>query len=106
MLCRRWASVLASCASEKSTSTPQLTPSWGTGAVNLEQAPEAKLWPCGYQAQCKVRSCKAKATIVARSIDNQDRPMRQYELCHPHTDQVVKREQGRGREIVNFEVGN
>jgi hypothetical protein len=28
-----------------------------------------ELWPCGYDARCNVRSCKANATTLARSID-------------------------------------
>jgi hypothetical protein len=28
-----------------------------------------ELWPCGYDARCNVRDCKAKATTLARSVD-------------------------------------
>ena len=30
---------------------------------------DIELWPCGYQAQYRVKNCKAKATTIARSID-------------------------------------
>ena len=64
-----------------------------------------ELWPCGYQAPCKVRNCQAEATTIARAIDSGGRPVRQYELCAIHAEQVGEREQGRGREIVRRGVG-
>jgi hypothetical protein len=64
-----------------------------------------ELWPCGYDARCKVRNCRARATTIARSVDVGGRPLRQYELCAAHAEQVAEREQGRGREIVRREVG-
>jgi hypothetical protein len=62
-----------------------------------------ELWPCGYDAGCNVRNCKAKATTLARSVDAGGRPMKQYELCGVHAEQVAEREKGRGREIVRRE---
>jgi hypothetical protein len=59
-----------------------------------------ELWPCQYQAPCKVRNCRAKATTIARSVDAGGRPLRQYELCATHAEQIAERERGRGREIV------
>jgi hypothetical protein len=55
-----------------------------------------ELWPCGYDARCNVRNCKAKATRLARSLDSGGRPIRQYELCAAHAEQVVERERGNG----------
>ena len=65
-----------------------------------------ELWPCGYDARCNVRNCKAKATTLARSVDAGRRPMRQYELCAVHAEQVAEREKGRGRDVVRREVGH
>jgi hypothetical protein len=59
-----------------------------------------ELLPCGYQAPCKVRNCRAKATIIARSVDSGGRPIRQYELCTAHANAIAERERQRGREIV------
>jgi hypothetical protein len=59
-----------------------------------------ELWPCGYQAPCRVKNCHAKATIIARSVDADDRPIKQYELCAPHAVQVTARERQKGRKIV------
>jgi len=59
-----------------------------------------ELWPCGYDALCKVRNCKARATTIARSVDAGGRPIKQYELCAPHAESVAERERGRGREVV------
>ena len=59
-----------------------------------------ELWQCRYDAPCKVRNCKAKATMIARSVDAGGRPHRQHELCQVHTEQVTERERGKGREIV------
>jgi hypothetical protein len=65
--------------------------------------PEVKaieLWHCGYDATCRARSCKSRATTIARSVDAGGRPLRQYELCDVHTRQVTERERTRGRDIV------
>ena len=64
-----------------------------------------ELWPCGYEAPCKVRNCRARATMLARAVDSQGRPVNQYELCEPHAEQVAVRERGRGREVVTRAVG-
>jgi hypothetical protein len=64
-----------------------------------------ELWLCGYDARCKVRNCKARATTLARSVDNHGRPLRQHELCAVHTEQVAERERAKGREVVRREVG-
>jgi len=64
-----------------------------------------ELWPCGYQAPCKVRNCKTNAAIIARSVDAGGRPLRQYELCATHADQIAERERGRGRDVVTRGVG-
>jgi hypothetical protein len=64
-----------------------------------------EFWPCGYHAQCRAKNCKARATTIARSVDGGGRPMRQYELCSAHADQIAEREQGKGREVVRREVG-
>jgi hypothetical protein len=29
-----------------------------------------ELWPCRYDAPCKVRNCRASATTIARSVDS------------------------------------
>ena len=44
-------------------------------------AAEIQLLACGYSAQCTVRGCHARATMLARYTDVQGRPMRQRELC-------------------------
>jgi hypothetical protein len=54
-----------------------------------------------WRFRCNVKTCKAKATIIARSVDAGGRPMKQYELCQPHAEQVAEREKGRGRQIVD-----
>ena len=64
-----------------------------------------ELWPCGYDARCNVKNCKAKATTLARSVDAGGRPLRQYELCTIHAERISERERGRGREIVRREPG-
>ncbi len=64
-----------------------------------------ELWPCGYDAPCKVRNCKLKATTIARSVDGGGRPMRQYELCATHAEQITERERAKGREVVKRGVG-
>jgi hypothetical protein len=64
-----------------------------------------ELWPCRYEARCNVRRCKAKATMIARSSDSGGRPIKQYELCSIHADEVAQREKLRGRDIVKRGVG-
>jgi hypothetical protein len=47
-------------------------------------AAEIQLLTCGYSAQCTVRGCRARATMLARYTDTQGRPLRQRELCDRH----------------------
>jgi hypothetical protein len=68
--------------------------------MDADETKAIELWPCGYEARCKVKHCKATATIIARSVDSGGRPFKQYELCQVHCEQVAEREKGRGREIV------
>jgi hypothetical protein len=60
-----------------------------------------ELWPCRYDAPCKVKNCKAKATTIARSVDAGGRPRLQHELCASHAESVAERERGKGREIIH-----
>jgi hypothetical protein len=91
MMMRRVGQRLYMCAARKFRSSN------GRGNQTIE------LWPCGYDTRCNVRNCRAKATTLARSIDGGGRPIKQYELCSIHADQVVQREKLRGR--GNREVG-
>jgi hypothetical protein len=59
-----------------------------------------ELWLCGYSATCRARSCKARATTIARSVDTGGRPLKQYELCDAHARQITERERARGRNIA------
>jgi hypothetical protein len=52
---------------------------------------------CLYQVRCNVRACQAKATIIARC-----RPMKQYELCDVHAEQVATRERAKGRKVIKI----
>jgi hypothetical protein len=70
-----------------------------------EAVKEIELWLCGYQAQCRAKNCRARATIVARSVDLIGHPIDQYELCAVHAEQVAERERAKGRGIVRREVG-
>jgi hypothetical protein len=72
---------------------------------NTDDTKTIELWPCGYDARCNVRNCKAKATIIARGNDSGGRPIRQYELCQAHADQVAQRELAKGRQVVDRGVG-
>ena len=65
-----------------------------------DEIKESELWPCGYNAQCRVKNCKARATVIARAADSIDRPITQYELCAPHAKQIAERERGKGRGII------
>jgi hypothetical protein len=66
----------------------------------VDETKTIKLWPCGYQAPCKVKNCHARATVITRAADSIGRPITQYELCPQHAEQFVKREQAKEREIV------
>jgi hypothetical protein len=59
-----------------------------------------ELLACRYRITCRARNCKRAATVIARSYDSGGQPLRQYELCQQHADQVVERERGRRQEIV------
>src|SRR6266446_3251134 len=49
-------------------------------------AAEIQLLACGYSAQCTVRGCGARGTVLARYTDDQGRPLKQRELCDRHAD--------------------
>jgi hypothetical protein len=49
-------------------------------------AAEIELLACGYSAQCTVRGCGARATVLTRYTDGQGRPLKQRELCDRHAD--------------------
>lgn len=49
---------------------------------------------------CRARNCKHHATVIARSYDSGGQPLRQYELCQQHADQIAERELAKGREII------
>jgi hypothetical protein len=55
---------------------------------------------CRYRSPCRVKNCKARATIITRGLDAIGRPTVQRELCAPHAEQVVERERRKGREII------
>jgi hypothetical protein len=60
-----------------------------TGRRSIRQrftgvAAEIQIIACGYSAQCTVRGCRARATMLARYTDGQGRPFRQRELCERH----------------------
>lgn len=59
-----------------------------------------ELWPCGYDAFCKLRNCRAKPTMVARSVDSGGRAVKQFELCQVHCEQASEHERAKGRQIV------
>jgi len=46
------------------------------------------------------KKCKARAIIVACSIDGGGQPDTQYELCVSHAEQIAECERTKGREIV------
>ena len=50
-----------------------------------------ELWPCGYQAPCRVKNCKARATVIARASNSIGSLITQYELCAPHAEQIAER---------------
>jgi hypothetical protein len=49
-------------------------------------AEEIQIIACGYSAQCTVRGCCARATMLARYTDGQGRPLKQRELCDRRAD--------------------
>jgi hypothetical protein len=55
---------------------------------------------CLYRVRCNVRACHVNATMIARSVDAGGRPMRQYELCDVHGEQVARRERAKGRKVM------
>jgi len=42
--------------------------------------------------------------MIARASDSIGRPLNQYELCAPHTEQIAEREGAQGRVIVTRRV--
>jgi hypothetical protein len=52
-----------------------------------DETPAAiELRACLYPAQCTVRTCRSKATVIARAVDAGGRPIRQYDLWRPNDE--------------------
>jgi hypothetical protein len=67
----------------------------GTRLKSILLAEEIQLLTCGYSAQCTVRGCRARATMIARYTDGQGRPQKQRELCERHPDLYPTQEASR-----------
>jgi hypothetical protein len=67
-----------------------------------EQPAAIEFRRCLYPALCTVRACRAQTTIIARSVDAGGRPMKQYELCGSHAEQVAVRERAKGRKVIKI----
>jgi hypothetical protein len=72
-------------------------------AVNNPPVKEIELRECHYVARCTIHICLARATIIARYIGADGRPLRQYELCLEHADWLARRESVRNWRIVNLD---
>ena len=59
-------------------------------------------YDCHYVARCTIHICLAQATTIARYVDGNGRPLRQYELCPEHTDWLMRRESVRDWRIMNL----
>ncbi len=53
-----------------------------------------------YRSPCRVKNCKAGATIITRGLDAIGRPTVGHEFCAPNAEQVVEREFRKSREII------
>jgi hypothetical protein len=63
-----------------------------------------EFYDCHYVAGCTIHICLAQATTIARYVDVNGRPLRQYELCAEHSDSLARRESVRDWRIVNLTV--
>jgi hypothetical protein len=41
-----------------------------------------------------------QGNFIARSVDAGGRPMKQYEVCDVHAEQLAVRERGKGRKVI------
>ena len=63
----------------------------------METATEVELLRCDYAARCSRVGCRQhRATTIIRYVDNQGRPLRQFEVCDGHADLIIRREQRAG----------
>jgi hypothetical protein len=60
---------------------------------------------CEYTSRCRARTCRARATVIARKLDAPGRFIRKIELCDRHAEVVAKRERAKRLEIVNCRTG-
>jgi hypothetical protein len=74
------------------------------GHLMADDTKTIEIWPCGYDARCKVQNCKTKETIIARGSYSGGRPIRQYELCVAQAEHVAERERANGRLVIKREV--
>jgi hypothetical protein len=57
---------------------------------------------CGYNSPCRVKNCQAPATVILRGLDHQGLHTIQWEVCMPHSEQVILREAQKGRQVVRL----
>lgn len=57
-----------------------------TAEAEKEVAHEVQLLDLGYYSKCKIRGCTASASVLARGVDEQGRPLKQIELCKAHAE--------------------
>jgi hypothetical protein len=71
-------------------------------ARNEPSIKKIELHTCHYVARCTAHICVAHATIIARYIDVNGRPLRQFELCAKHSACLSERERARDWRVVNL----
>lgn len=73
---------------------------WPMLQPDFDPAPTTvRIHRCKYVSQCKARSCRNRATLIAEKTDVAGRHVRQIELCSLHCEVVIEREHARGLEI-------
>jgi hypothetical protein len=66
----------------------------------MDGATEVELLRCDYAARCVRSGCREhRATTIIRYVDDQGRPLRQFEVCDGHADLIIRREQWAGATV-------
>jgi hypothetical protein len=57
---------------------------------------------CRYRSPCRVKGCQAQATTILHGLDFRGLHTIQWEICTPHSEQLILREAHKGRMVVRL----
>jgi hypothetical protein len=78
---------------------PEIPKAATTASLGIQDKPPAtvEVSACLYSAPCKAKNWRQKGSMLARYLDSAKMFVRQYELCEPHSERLLRTPDGRYR---------